>query len=441
MASPANSKKKRSPWLIPGIVLAVIVVAGIVFSKKNKDTGTAVTMEAVAKRTIVETVSANGKVYPEEELKISSDVSGTLVDVYVVEGDSVKEGQILARVNPDQLESVVERAAAAADGARAQVQTLSAQLQQANANLQNARNILARQKKLYDDGVISTADYENAQTAVLSAEANVESIRQNIKASEFNVASANATVKEQRVNLSRTAIYAPMSGVVTNISRKKGEQVVGTIQMAGTEIMRIANMKAIEVRVDVSENEVMKVSVGDTADIEVDAYSNRKFKGVVTHISNSANNLDAALVSTDKVIEFTVKVHVLESSYADLTAIGRSPFLPGMSASVEIRTNTLASVLSVPIGAVTTRAKEDDKNKNITDAEVLEVVFIHQADTVEMREVSTGIQDDSYIQVLSGLKEKEMVVTGPYTAISKDLEAGKKVRKEEKEKLYKSSKK
>jgi HlyD family secretion protein len=395
--------------------------------------------EAAASRTIIETVVANGKIYPVEEIKISSDVSGTLVEVYVKEGDSVKIGQLLARVNPDQLQTIVERAEASTNAVKAQVGTLSAQLDQAMVQVGNAKNIFDRNKQLFRDGVIAQVELDASETTYRSALANIESIKKNITGAEFNVRSSEAATKEQKVNLGRTSIYAPMSGIVTTISRKKGEQVVGTIQMAGTEIMRIANLNALEVRVDVSENDILRVHKGDTAFVEVDAYRNRKFKGVVTHISNSATGLDnglATTISSDKLTNFVVKVLLSPESYHDLLKGGRSPFLPGMSASADIRTKTISNAMCVPIQGVTTRA--DEKNKTIKEKteNEKEVVFVIQGDSVNMVYVTTGAQDESYIQVLTGLAGGEMIVSGPFETVMRKLKQGTIVTKVEKEELF-----
>jgi HlyD family secretion protein len=425
---PTNKKRNIRWYILLGVLAAGILVYFVFFRGKGKDS-TSVSAAQAAARTLVQTVSGTGKIYPETEVAITSDVSGTLVEMLVEEGDSVREGQLLCRIDADAIEPIVERTESAVSGARAQVATLQAQLRQAEAQLENARQVRDRNEQLFKDGVIAAADLDASRNAFNSAQATVESAKQSIKTAEFNVKSAEATVKESRENLTRTAIYAPMNGVVSKLNKKKGEQVVGTIQMAGTEIMRIANMNALEVRVDVSETEVLRVREGDTSDIEVDAYPGRKFRGIVTHIANSAANLETgalAAVSSDKVTNFVVKIHLLESSYADLLGPNRkAPFLPGMSAAADIRTETLTNVLSVPLQAVTTR--EADSLKTSPLEEIRECVFVVSGDTVSQRTVKTGIQDSEFIQVLSGLNAGETVVTGPYTVVKNKLKNGLKI--------------
>jgi HlyD family secretion protein len=437
------ARKKRPIWLY--VLLGTLVVSALVyvvfFRGKGKDV-TQVSAAAASARTIVQTVSGTGKIYPETEVAITSDVSGTIVELLVEEGDSVREGQLLCRIDADALEPIVERTESAVNGARAQVATLQAQLRQAEAQLENARQIRDRNEQLYKDGVIAAAEVEASRNAFNTAQAAVESAKQSIRTAEFNVKSAEATVKESRENLGRTSIYAPMNGVVSKLNKKKGEQVVGTIQMAGTEIMRIANMNALEVRVDVSETEVLRVREGDTADIEVDAYPGRKFRGIVTHIANSAANLETgslAAVSTDKVTNFVVKIHLLESSYAELLGPSRkAPFLPGMSAAADIRTETLTNVLSVPLQAVTTR--EADSLKTLPGSEIQECVFVVSGDTASMRLVETGIQDSEFIQILSGLNAGETVVTGPYTVVKNKLKNGFKITVVDEKELFSADK-
>lgn len=428
-------------WILLAVV-ALLVAAAMIFGGK-KDGGTEIATQEVKKRSITETVSASGKIYPEFEVKISSDVSGEIVELKIQEGDSVTKGQLLLRINPETYQASYERLVASASSSKAQIANSKSQVAQMEANLvqvkaqlRNAELIYNRNVQLQKDGVTSTAELENAETQlqtskanVASAEANLEAAKQSVKAAEFNAASAQASVKEARENLARTSIYAPASGIVSLLNVEKGERVVGTLQMTGTEILRIANMNTMEVQVDVSESDVLRVKVGDKADIEVDAYLDKKFSGTVTEIANSAQSVLSA-TSTDQVTNFTVTVRIDPSSYRDIKNQVRFPFRPGMSASVEIKTNTENDILTLPIQAVTTREiKEDDDEK-------YEVVFIYSADTVNMVQVKTGIQDDKYIQIISGLKEKEEVVIEPYDAITRKLEQGKKVKKVSKDELF-----
>ena len=387
-------------------------------------------------------------------MKISSDVSGEIVELYVQEGDSVYTGQVLAKIDPDTYESTVERGRASVNSAKAnkaasatQIESSKAQIQQIQAQLTNAKTVHDRNVKLLSEGVISQVEFDQSLSALQglvanmrASEATLESAKKNVEGASYSVQSAEATLREMRTSLSRTIIKSPTNGIVSSLSVEQGERVVGTIQMAGTEMMRIANLSAMEVQVDVSENDILRVSLNDKVDIEVDAYLDRKFSGHVTEIANSASNIGgAASLNTDQVTNFVVKVRVDSESYKDLLGPNkRSPFRPGMSASVDIKTETMDDVLAIPIQAVTVREKEDDKDnkkKKAANDELEEVVFVMEADTVRMVNVTTGIQDDEYILVTSGLEKGEVVVTGPYSAISKKLDQGDAVIvKEEKEK-------
>ncbi|MBL7796073.1 MAG: HlyD family secretion protein, partial [Saprospiraceae bacterium] len=431
--APAPKRKRTLLYIILG-VLALLIIAAVV-KARNKPKGEEVTTEKVKRRTIRETVSASGKVFPETEVKISSDVSGEVVDLFVQEGDSVVAGQILAKIRPDEYQSAVERGQAAVNSAQSQrqissatVQSSSAQIEQlkadknrVSAQLEAARNAHKRNEKLYKEGVISEQDFETSQSnlrtlesslaaseaALKAAETNLSSTRENVRVAEFGISSAQATLKELRTSLQKTVITAPVNGIVSKLNIEKGERVVGTLQMAGTEMMRIANLHSMEVQVEVSENDILKVGLNDEADIEVDAYLGRKFKGKVTEIANSASNVGSAIagasLNTDQVTNFVVKIRIDPSSYTDLLQNGkRYPFRPGMSASVDIYTNSVEDVLSVPIIAVTARGDEaEEKKTKDNDAEeqgpnngktdkkaeeeqskVKEVVFVSMGDTV-----------------------------------------------------------
>jgi len=447
------------------LVVAGLLGAAIWKTRSSKEKAMQVTAEGVSKRSITELVSASGKIYPEFEVKISSDVSGEVVNLYVEEGDTVKAGQLLAKVAPDQYESAVERVVAsknatAANLANTRSQTFQleankkqaiAQRDQILAQIENSRSVHKRNEMLHKEGVISDAELEgtlsalrsleanlaSARAAIESADANIASSVESIRAAEYQVASANATVKEAKDNLRRTTIYAPSNGVISKLNVEQGERVVGTLQMTGTEIMRIANLDIMEVQVDVSENDILSVSVGDTADVEVDAYLDRPFKGVVTEIASSASGGLSGQLTADQVTNFRVNIRLLPDSYSDLVKRGRNIFRPGMSASVDIRTLIERDILTVPLLAVTTREDEDAENKD--DADLLEVVFVSSGDSTLMREIKTGIQDDTYIQVLSGISIQDTIVTGPYKAVSKKLKEGDKVKIVTKEELRKKN--
>ncbi|MEJ6614191.1 MAG: efflux RND transporter periplasmic adaptor subunit [Saprospiraceae bacterium] len=450
-----TKKKKSRKWLVPVLIIGIgALIAAAYFKGQGKPKGIEVTVEEADNRTILEKVTASGKIFPETEVKISSDVSGEIVELYVQEGDSVYIGQVLAKIDPDTYESTVERGRASVNSAKAnkaasatQIESSKAQIQQIQAQLTNAKTVHDRNVKLLSEGVISQVEFDQSLSALQglvanmrSAEATLESAKKNVEGASYSVQSAEATLREMRTSLSRTIIKSPTNGIVSSLSVEQGERVVGTIQMAGTEMMRIANLSAMEVQVDVSENDILRVSLNDKVDIEVDAYLDRKFSGYVTEIANSASNIGgAASLNTDQVTNFVVKVRVDSKSYKDLLGPNkRYPFRPGMSASVDIRTETMDNVLAIPIQAVTVREKEDDKdnkNKKAADDELEEVVFVMEADTVRMVNVTTGIQDDEYILVTSGLEKGEVIITGPYSAISKKLDQGDAVRvKEEKEK-------
>jgi len=470
----AKKKNNTLIYVLVGIIVLLLIGAAI-FNQGGKSKGEKVSVEAAEKRTIKETVSASGKIYPETEVKISSDVSGEIVQLNVEEGDSVVLGQLLAKIDPDAYQSQVERGVASVNNAKAQVansksgiERAKAQLTQARAQkeqiqaqLTNAQAIHDRNEKLHKDGVISIADFDaslstleglkanlKSSTAnVKSSEAGLESAKQSTEAAEYMVKSSQASLKELNTSLKRTTIFAPTAGVVSMLSVEKGERVVGTSMMNGTEMMRIANLNSMEVQVDVSENDVLRVSVGDPVEIEVDAYIDRTFKGEVTQVANSASNTATASLTTDQVTNFVVKIRIDQSSYAELMKDKKGfPFRPGMSASVEIFTNTKNEVLSVPIQSVTTREDKEEKRKqkkmkgakNVDDDDddIKEVVFVCRGDSAIMVEVKTGIQDDSYIEVLEGVKEGDEIVTGPYNVVSKKLKDGKTVTKVDEDELY-----
>ena len=444
-------QKSNKKWIYGLIALVVLLIFAAVVKSKNKPKGEKVFTEKVARRDILEAVSASGKIFPVTEVKISSDVSGEVVELFVEEGDSVVAGQLLARIDPDAYQSQVERGHAAVNAAkaqlanaRAQVDNLKAQKEQIMAQLINARDIHRRNEQLYKDGVISQAEFESSQSNLKaleanlrSAEASIRSAGESAKAAQFNVQSAEATLKELRTSLRRTSLYAPINGIVSKLNVEKGERVVGTIQMAGTEVMRIANLNAMEIQVEVSENDIPKVAIGNEVSVEVDAYVDRKFKGRVRQIANSSNDLSSAAggavaLSTDQVTNFVVTIDVLPDSYKDLiTADKPYPFRPGMSASVDIHTRNAEDVLSVSIQAVGAREDEDS-------GELLEVVFKVQADTVAMIPVKTGVQDDDYIEITEGeLKEGDEVVAGPFAAVSRKLEDGDEVQVVDEDEIYK----
>ena len=450
----AKKSSNKIWWILGGVV--VLLGGGLAIAKQQgligKEPSTEVEFTKAKKADIIERVSASGKIQPEIEVKLSPDVSGEIVGLYVNEGDSVRAGQLLLKIRPDNYESLLSRAEAQVNSSKASVEQSKSGQSQSESRLLKAKIDYDRNKKLHDDKVISDADFDQFNSQYLVAKQDVESAKANVQAAVFNVKSTEAALKEARANLTKTTIYAPQSGTVSKLNVELGERVVGTSQMAGTELLRIANLNKMEVRVNVNENDITRVSMNDTVIIDVDSYSasGRKFKGIVYEIASSANGLGssaaAAAVSSDAVTEFEVKIRILRSSYSDLIVGKRSyPLKPGMTASVEIITNRKMGVLSVPLATVTTRdptlkpegdKKEGEEDTNqepekvIKKDKIKEVVFVMDKDSkAKLREVKTGISDFENIEILSGLKEGETIISGPYITVSKKLKEGELVTK------------
>jgi HlyD family secretion protein len=447
-----TKKSNKLIWYLgaAAVVLIVFVIIGKKAGWIGKDEGIKVSVTKVDRKTIIETVSANGKIQPEVEVKMSSDVSGEIKELYVKEGDSVQAGRLLARIDPELYQSALDRSEAALNNSKANLANARARLLQSEAKFNEVEQQYSRNKKMYEQKLISDGEFQTAQSTYISTKADIEAAKQTVIGAQFTVKTQEAGLKEAKKNLTRTEIFAPVSGIVSKLNVEKGERVVGTSQMAGTEMMRIANLNDMEVSVDVNENDIVKVSIGDTVEVEVDAYNSRKFKGMVTEIANSATTSSAT--TSDQVTNFVVKIRILRSSYADLEkAFGkkRSVFRPGMSASVEIQTEHAHNVIALPIEAVTTRNKNDLDTTSIASKsthkaekskEDVEVVFVCGTDNkLSIRQVKTGVQDDKVIEILSGLKEGDEVVTGPYSAVSRALKHGDKVKKVSKEELFEGS--
>lgn len=440
---------KKILWLIVGVVLLIVVLFAL--KKDGDDIGIKASVEQVENKTIIETVNASGKVYPEIEVKVSPDISGEIVALEVNEGDSVHKGQLLARIYADIYSSQRDQTAAGVTQAKAIYSNANESINALKASLDQAETNYNRQKKLLEDKVISKAEFEQAQQAYLSAKANYIAAKEGLKSNEAGIQSAQAQLQRADKDLSRTTIIAPMDGVVSLLSVKKGERVAGNSFNVGTEMLRIADMNSIVAQVDVGENDIPKVKLGDTAIITVDAYSNKKFKGLVYKIANPNTNTLTG-TSTD-VTNYKVHIRLLKETYVDLIRKGNFPFRPGMSASTEIQTRRENNVIAVPLNAVTTRDRfekkenkeskkekqiDDDKNKTNGSSDLDEVVFVYDAKTTTVKKVKvkTGIQDLNYIQVLSGLKVGEMVVTGPYNLVSKNIKEGDKIKKTDKKDLF-----
>jgi len=417
---------KKKIYIIIGVFVALIVVL-IALSKAgvigNKDNATEVDIAKANEITIVETVSATGKIQPEIEVKISSQVSGEIIDLPIKEGQVVKKGDLLVRINPDLYTSGLNRSISNYSGTKSG-------LNQADASFKEAQASYQRNKTLYEKGIISKSEWERAIASFEVAKANKQT-------AYFNVQSASASVKEAKDNLGRTTIYSPNDGTISKLSVELGERILGTQQMAGTELLRVANLNNMEVEVDVNENDIVKINIGDETKIQVDAYLKKEFKGVVTSISNSASSATTA----DQVTNFKVKVRILKESYQDLIE-GKpatySPFRPGMTATVDIITKRKENVIGIPISSVVIKSdttatpkievsESGDKVKTKSDKK-LECVFVKVGDKAKIRIVKTGIQDDTNIEIISGLKKGDEVITGPFVTVSKDLNSGDKVK-------------
>lgn len=442
-----NKKNKTLIYIGSAAVLLIVV---LIIGKKQGWFGSSnqleVAVEKAELRDIVETVSASGKIQPELEVKISPDVSGEIIGLYVKEGDKVSKGQLLVKIRPDIYESFLDRATAALNNSKANLANSEARFLQAEQAYQ--RNL-----KLHKDKVISDADFEQIKSNYMVSKADVEAAR-------FNIKSAEASVKEAKDNLVKTTIFSPVDGTVSKLNVELGERVVGTSQMSGTEMMRIANLSNMEVNVDVNENDINRLSIGDTANIEVDAFIDTKFKGVITEVANSANIVGT---SADQVTNFSVKIRILAESYAHLMKDKSmpSPFRPGLSATVDIQTDKKTKILTIPIQAVTVRDdtssginsnKNEQSSENVTkansdnskvkkQAEEHEYVFIVENNKAKMIKVKTGIQDDQYIEILEGLDAGKEVITAPYLAISKLLKNDLSVSIVKEDELFKNNKK
>lgn len=412
---------KKTLYVLLGVTIVVIV--GLIAGKKTGAFGKTgdfkeVETEKLQRSTIIETVAATGKIQPEIEVKLSSEVSGEIIDLPINEGQDVKKGDLLVRINPDLVQAAVSQSQAALQNSRAG-------LAQAEASLNQATLTYNRNKPLFEKGVISRADFERAQADLEIAQANRQS-------AYYNVQSVAAQVKQATDNLGRTSIFAPRDGTISMLNVELGERVVGTAQMAGTEIVRVANLANMEVEVDVNENDIVKIQVGDSTIVEVDAYLKKEFKGVVTEIANSAE----ATLTADQVTNFKVKVRILEDSYKDLLEGKRatySPFRPGMTATVDIITKKRKDVLAAPISAIVVKTdtsstkRETPKKSTDASAEKFECVFVKNAGEAKLRVVTTGIQDDSKIEILTGLDEGDEIIVGPYNLVTKTLKTGDKV--------------
>jgi HlyD family secretion protein len=454
--------KKKIFWIIGSLVTIIILLmvlksSGVI----GKEEGVKVATEKVTRRTISETVNASGKVFPEIEVKVSPDVSGEIVELQVQEGDSIRRGQVLARIYADIYTTQRDQASAIVNQQQAGVENNRAQLESLKSAMDLAERTYNRQKQLLNEKVISAAEFEQAENALQTAKANYNAAIQGIRSGQAGVQSARSSLLRANKDLSRTVVVAPMDGVISLLNVKKGERVVGNSMMAGTEMMRIADMSKIEVRVDVGENDIPKVHLGDSALVEVDAYNNRKFKGIVTQIASSSATAGQPGAPANDVTNYKVYIRLLPESYKDLIDPSRPknfPFRPGMTASADILTKTKTNVVAVSINAVTTREKGTDNvasdqkenkaeegiqetEKSGLSTDLDEIVFVLQPDKkVKRVKVKTDIQDINYIEVTEGLQEGTEVITAPYNVISKTLKDGMKVQVVPKDKLFETKK-
>jgi HlyD family secretion protein len=463
-------KKKYYYWI--AAILVVVVVIIVLSTRKGKKGDNEVFTDEIYYQDITESVSANGKIQPEISVKISSEISGEIIELNVKEGQYVKMGDLLIKINPDIYLASLNRTEASLNSSKADLASARARLVQSQATLKNATLVFNRNESLFKQGAISEAEFDNRRMEYEQAKAEVEAQDEAVNAAMYRVKSSEATLKEARDNLKRTTIYAPDDGTVSGLEVEQGERVVGTGQMAGTHLMDIAKMDVMEVNVEVNESDIVRVGMGDTALIEVDAYLNRKFKGIVTEIANAASG--NSTISMDQVTNFDVKIRILSSSYQDLMNKGSFPFKPGMSATVDIQTQTVKDVIAIPIEAVTTRddtsstaksydkyrkkgrkGKDDSVNEETSDSTVVgekkyrdksndsnddeqsfTVVFVAEEGKAKIRLVETGIQDDRYIEIKSGLKDNDVIIVGPYDQVSRKLTNGASIEISTKEDFY-----
>jgi HlyD family secretion protein len=444
---------KKVIWISVAVVAVIALLIGL---KKagviGKVDGTEVTTEKVQLRTITESVNASGKVYPEVEVKVSPDISGEIVNLYVEEGDKVTKGQILAKIYADIYSSQRDQVTASVNQVKAQYENVKAALSGLKTAYDNSKATNERYKKLFADKIVSRSEYEQTEQAFRSAESSYNSAKESIKSGEAQIQGVRAQLARAEKDLARTIITCPMDGIISLMNVKKGERVVGTAQMTGTEMMRVADMKSIEVRVDVGENDITKVKLGDTALVEVDAYNNRKFKGIVYKIANPITSTANTSASSAEVANYKVHIRLLTESYTDLVKDNNIfPFRPG------IQTKSKVNVVTVPLNAVTTRDKDGegkdtkvgsgkpeekpaDNGNTSKEEELSEVVFVLGKDNkVKMVKVKTDIQDLNFIEII-GLKVGDEVITGPYSTVSKTLKEGTLVKVVTKEKLFEEKK-
>lgn len=425
----AKKKSNKLLYILLGVVgaLVLFIIIGRAAGWVGGAAETEVEVTTASEKTIVEKVSASGVIEPETEVKLSPDVAGEIIELNVNEGDSVKRDDLLVKIRPDNFVSALDRTRANLNQQKANLAQSQAALKRSEAQFERAKLEFARNESLYESKVISDSEYEQAKADFISAENDLKAAQQSVQAAEYVVKSSQASVDEANENLRLTNVFAPTDGIVSKLLVEKGERVVGTQQMAGTEMLRIADLSVMEVVVDVNENDIVRLSLGDTTIIDVDAYSymGKKFSGVVTSIANSANEK----TSQDAVTEFEVKIRIINDSYKDLvTKANKYPFRPGMTASVEIITEKKSNVLSVPLAAVTTRENMRVDSTN-SESDLQELIFVTDGGKAKLTKVKTGISDFENIEILSGIEKGEELISGPYFVVSKKLEDGDLIKK------------
>ncbi len=445
-------KNKYKKWIWAVLILAGIG-AGLMYAKsKQKKVLTSVETAVAEKRTIFARVTESGSIQPTVEVPVAPDVSGEVVELYVKEGQYVKKGQLLAVIRPDNYKAALEQSQAAVNSANSDYLQAQASQEQIKVNIKQDSVSLARIRKMREDKIASQVDFENAQLKYNISISQLSASQYTIQAAFYRMKSSEASLKQAQQNLNRTNIYASMDGTITRLNVEVGQRVVGTMQMAGTEMIKIADLSSVEVVAEINENEIVNIHLGDSALVEVDAFSHKKFFGKVTDIAYSASK--TGLGSSDQVTSFQVKVKILPTSYqemmrskGEIASSSASPFRPGMSALMEIYTDRVIDVVAVPLQAVTLHHEpkkeekpegfgppdedapklEEQKAAKPTDAPKKEVVFIYENGKVKEVPVKIGISDDDYIELKDGVSAGAKVVIGPYTVLTKELQDGMEV--------------
>jgi len=419
--------KKHIFIILGGVLISLVVAASFFGGKRELPEVISTTAEL---NNIVERVSASGKIQPELEVSVSAEVSGQLIELPVKEGDVVAEGDLLAVINPDVYISARNRAQAAVNTTLSNLSSAKAMLASSESGYFVAKKSWDRNQILFKSGVVSEAEFHQSESAFNAAEANLVSAGEGVKSAEYSILSAQASLQETLDNLSRTTLRAPQAGIVTALVKEVGESVQGNGFVAGEVVMKISNLGLMEVDIEVNESDIVRVKIGNNAEIEVDAYLDETFKGHVSEIGNTALNAGVNGFNLDQVTNFSVKVRISPDSYEHLlndSSKSQSPFRPGMSATVDLLTRNVKDVVSIPIQCVSTRKSEDSD-----DAE-LGVFLMGEGDEVVWSKVKTGIQDNFNIEIISGLKEGDVIVSGPYDMVSRKLEDGDKVEVKEEE--------